>query len=425
MKSVLHMLRTLSPVPKALMVTLFALLFSHVAVYDLSSVSFFSPMEKDSDFRFSDFYTLVANDRSVRQLDPDIVIVAVDGCRRAEIARALTDIDFCEPAAIGIDIVFSPPSDTLADPLIDALATCQNLVMPVEAQEDGNGAYTVEHISWYDSAISPSSGFGAVNIQGDKDTWATVREFKSFFPTSGKDTLMSLPAVLASILRPESKQALASRHNADEAISFCSRDFEILYPEEILDNPEAVEGKIVLVGKIHDGADMHQTPLSNFTPGLLIQAHTTATILSGDFTRRLTQPETYLIAGILCFFTAWLNIRLNRSPVGPLTVRIIQLLLLYLMILIGTQAYIRWNVDLNFAFAILTTTISVAACDIFDGVFSEGALIDKSINLHHKIRPILKLRISGLNKLFKRNEITQVTETSDDSVGDSDHTAEH
>ncbi|MDE6693259.1 MAG: CHASE2 domain-containing protein, partial [Muribaculaceae bacterium] len=382
--------RELSSVRKALVVTFFALLFSHVAVYDLTSVSFFSPMEKASDFRFSDFYTLVANDRAVRQLDPDIVIVAVDGCKRADIARALTDIDFCNPAAIGVDIAFSRPADPETDPLMEALGTCQNLVMPVEAQEAGNGLYSAVHVSWYDSAISPSGGYGAVNIQGDKDTWTTVREFKSFFPTSASDTITSLPAAVASMLRPESRHTLVIRNNEDEMITYCSRDFETLYPDEILDNQEAIEGKIVLVGKIHDAADLHQTPVGNFTPGLLIQAHTTATILSGDFTRRLSETETYIIAAILCFFTAWLNIRLHNSPVGPITVRILQLLLLYLMILTGTQAYIRWNIDLNFAFAILTTTISVAACDIFDGIFAEGALIDKSKNLYHKIHQYFK-----------------------------------
>lgn len=406
MNSILRRIRGLSPAMKAATVTVLALLFSHVALYDLTSVSFFSPMEKASDFRFSDFYTLVANDRAVRHLDPDIVIVAADGCKRADIARALTDIDFCDPAAIGIDIVFSPPNDPETDPLIEAFATCRKLVMPVEVQEEGDGTFSMHHTSWYDSAVYPSGGYGAVNIQGDEDTWSTVREFKGFFPTSACDTIMSLPLALASLLRPESRHTLAVRNNEDEVISFCSRDFEILYPDEILDNQEIIEGKIVLVGKLHDAGDLHQTPIDNFTPGLLIQAYTTATILSGSFTRRLSETEIYLVATILCFFTAWLNIHLSKSPVGPITVRILQVLLLYLMILIGTHAYVRWNIDLNFAFAILTTTISVAACDIFNGIFSEGAMIDKTKNMYHKI-----------HKYIKEHETKHVTQVS----ADSDH----
>lgn len=371
---------------KAMAVTVFALLFSHVAVYDLSSVSFFAPMEKASDFRFSDFYTMVANDRAVRRLDPDIVIVAVDRCKRADIARTLSDIDFCDPAAVGIDITFSPPSDPDTDPLIDALASCRNLVMPVEVNEDSSRAYSVEHTSWYDSVVEPAGGYGAVNIQGDQESMTTVREFKSFFPSSGGDTIMSLPVALATIMKPGSRHLLEARHNDNEAINYCSRDFEILRPEEILEEPERIEGKVVLVGKLNDGADMHPTPIGNFTPGIIIQAHTIATILSGDLTRRLTRMEIYLAAAMLCFFTAWLNIRLKQSPIGPLTVRIVQILLLYLMILIGTRVYIRWNIDLNFSFAILTTTISVAACDIFDGIFAENALIDKFKNFYKRIK---------------------------------------
>lgn len=385
MKSILNLIRQLNPSVKALIVTTCALLFSHVALYDLTSVSFFSPMEKASDFRFSDFYTLVANDRAICQLDSNIVIVAVDGCNRKDIARALTDIDFCNPAAIGLDITFSPPTDPETDPLIDALSYCSNLVMPIEMKEEDNGLYTAIHKSWYDTTVEPSGGFGAVNIEGDKETQSTVRDFKSFFPTSAHDTIESLPTLLASIYSPDSKENIRKRHNYDEVISYCSREFDIFYPDEILNNQEYFEGKIVLVGKLRDVADFHQTPINSFTPGLLIQAHTTATILSGEFIHRLSDFENYLLAGIMCFIIAWLNIRLMQSPVGPLTVRIIQILLLYMMILVGSQAYIRWNIDLNFAFSLLTTSISVAACDIFDGIFAEDALIDKSIRLYKKI----------------------------------------
>ncbi len=401
-------MRGLGPAWKAVAVTLSALVFSHIAVYDLMSVSFFSPMEKAADFRFSDFYTLVADDRAVSRLDSDIVIVAVDGCRRDEIARALNDIDFCNPAAVGLDIAFSRPSDPDADPLVDALASCSNLVMPVEAAEDSDGHFAVRHISWYDSVVAPSGGFAAVNIQGDRHTLSTVRDFKGFFPVSASDTIESLPAALVGLVRPRSRHALAQRDCREEAISYVSREFETFYPDEILDNADAIEGRIVLVGKIHDAADLHQTPLDNFMPGLVIQAHTTATILSGDFTRRLSQFEIHILAAIMCFVIAWANLWLTRTPAGPLCVRLIQMLLLYLMILVGTHAYIRWNIDLNFAFAILATSISVAACDVFDGLFAQGALADKSVDIYRR-----------LYNYFKPHEIETVPPAvvSDDDPG--------
>ena len=132
---------TLKPIVKATVITLLTLLFSHVAVYDLTSVSFFSPMEKASDFRFSDFYTLVANKRPVKELDDNIVIVALDGCDRAEMARAIDAIDYCGPAAVGLDIVFGPPLNPDEDTLSESLELCSNFVMPITIEEDSTGYF--------------------------------------------------------------------------------------------------------------------------------------------------------------------------------------------------------------------------------------------------------------------------------------------
>ncbi|MDE5881691.1 MAG: hypothetical protein K2H60_08160, partial [Muribaculaceae bacterium] len=65
-------------------------------------------MEKAADFRFSDFYTLVANHRAEASYEKDIAIVPVDGCTRSQIAEAISNIDFCAPAAVGLDIFFTP-----------------------------------------------------------------------------------------------------------------------------------------------------------------------------------------------------------------------------------------------------------------------------------------------------------------------------
>lgn len=355
---------------KAAVVTLLALLLSHVIIYDLTSVSFFSPMEKASDFRFSDFYTLVANDRAVRTLDPDVVIVAVDGCNRREIARTLDDIDFCAPAAVGLDIAFTAPSDPDDDPLRDALAACENLVMPVVAYEDGASAVK----SYYDSVVTPSGGFACVNIEGEAGSRATVRDFRPLFG-SESSPLPSLPLALAALARPEAAETLMARGNADEAISYASREFNVIRHDSVIDCADLLEGRAVLVGKLSDAADMHSTPLGNFTPGILIHAYTLSTILSGDYTRRLTAAEVTLIAIAVCFLVSWINLRVGNTALGTFAVRSVQFLLLYCMIQAGTQAFIRWNIDLNFAYVMLTTSVALVACDVYNGIFDEDGLL--------------------------------------------------
>lgn len=364
---------------KSIIITISTLLFSHVVVYDLMSVSFFSPMEKAADFQFSDFYTIVADDRAVSIHDENIVIVPLDGYTRKEMAKVLDDIDFCEPAAVGLDIAFAPPSNPDDDPLAESLASCSNLVMPVRISDDGISSYA-EHLSYYDSVVDPTGGFAAINIRGDAGTRVTVREFSGFFETDEGD-VPSLPASLAAITNPEAYKKLKERKGDEEAINFASRQFDVIDPEEILDNPDLIEGKIVLLGKMRNAGDLHVTPLDNFMPGLLIHAYTTATILSGNYTRELTPFESYAIAALACLIVVWFNMWLIETPTGPVLVRVVQVLLLYLMIVGGTMAYIKYNIDLNFSFAIMSTSLGVAAGDVYIGLFQKNGLFDWIGNL--------------------------------------------
>ena len=382
MKSVSGIMSSL-PLPlKAVVITVMTLLFSHVVVYDLMSVSFFSPMEKASDFRFSDFYTIVADDRAVSTLDENIVIVPVDGYTRREMARVIDDIDFCQPAAVGLDIAFAPPSSPDDDPLAQSLASCANLVMPVRVTSDSAGMHT-EHISYYDSLIRPDGGYAAVNIQGDKAARSTVRQFAPYFDTSEGKT-PSLAAALVAIARPDAAENIEKNGNAEQFIRFASQRFDVVKPEEIIDYPDLIKDKIVLIGKMANAGDLHVTPLDNFTPGLLIHAHTAATIISGKFIRELTPFESYAVAALACFLIVWLNMRLYESPAGPLAVRAVQFAMLYAMIVGGTMAYIHLDIDLNFAFAIMATTLGVAACDVYIGLFTKNGLCDRIAGLFRK-----------------------------------------
>lgn len=370
---------------KAVAITLIALLFSKFAVYDLSSISFFAPMEKVSDFQFSDFYSMVADNRGVAEINDRIAVVPVDGNSRNEIARTLVDIDFCNPAAVGLDIIFSSPRYPGSDSLANALAACRNLVMPIMVQEDGNSIPAPLHASHYDSFVEPQGGYGSIMIEGKRGERLPVRSF-SGSTIAGGDTILGMPAALAKIADPKAFEILLNRKNREEIIKYASVRFDIVSPEEILANPDKIEGRIVLVGHIHDLSDMHVTPLDNFTPGLLIHAYTAATIVSRNYIRSLAPWESYLFAALIGLAVVWLNLLLSNSPAGQLIVRIVQIALLYAMIVIGTQMYIRFGVDLNFSMAMVTIALGCVACDFFIGLFDENGIIDKGASLLKKCK---------------------------------------
>lgn len=382
MNRVTKSMSSLRPLVKALVITAFTLLFSHVAIYDLTSISFFSPMEKAADFRFSDFYTLVADRGAVAKYEKDIVIVPVDGCDRGQMAQAISDIDFCEPAAVGLDIFFSQLRNADEDPLVEALSECDNLIMPVVVTADST-RLGISHESFYDGVVEPSGGFAAVNIQGSAEEHVCVRDFRMGFDTD-EGYVKTLASALVSTGFPECARILDDRCNDSESILYSSREFEVVYPDEILDNRDLIKGRIVFVGKLQDRADFHVTPLQNFTPGLMIHAYIAATILGGDYTRQLSIWEEILLGAVLCFLVVWINIHLMKSVMGPLLVRSLQIGLLYFLILTGTLVYVNFNVDLNFSYSILTVSLGVAACEVYGAIFDQKGLIDYIVTIIRK-----------------------------------------
>lgn len=399
---------------RGIVVTVLAFTISWIAVYDLMSVSFFSPMEKAADFRFSDFYTLVANDRAVKTLHRSIVIVAVDRCNRSEIAEALDDIDYCMPAAVGLDVAFSTPRDIVDDPLARSIASCGRLVMPVVAEAGDDGTYSVIHSSYYDRHAPDGVTFAAANIEGEKEARFTVRSFKPVFSARDGGDIPSLAYALATTACPEIAGIMKKRGNDEEALKYASREFEIIYPDEILENPDMLAGKIVIVGKVNDAADLHATPVDNFTPGVFIHAHAAATMIDGDFTRRLSAFESWMIAAVACYLVVLLNLRLADSTLGDLTVRILQIAMLYVMIVGGTLAYTHFDIDLDFTNAMLMTSLGVVACDLFNGIFADDGIIylcsSKIINITNHINDLR-------NEIIKKRSLKSMHDSAVDDSG--------
>lgn len=402
--------RKLLPAPiKALIATAIAFVLSNFAIYDLLDVSFFAPMQKAADFRFSDFYTLVAKGSPMNFCDPKVVIVPLDTCNRRDIAKAIEDINLCKPAAVGLDIRFGAPTNPDEDVLADALAACPNLVMPVVIDTWNDTILS----SYYDGIVEPSGGFACVNIKSDGESLASVREFKPKFEVAGEE-IPSLPMALAALADPDKLRQLKQRNNEEEAINYISDDYIMVSPDLIVDNADEIEGKIVLLGKVDNAEDKHITPLGNRTPGVMIHAYTLLTIMSGEYIGQLPQFGNWAIAFIICFLLAMLNFREEKSPLVPMAVRALQYAMLILMIYLGTQAYIRLNVDLDFAFVMLTTSLCVVACDIYKGIFDEKGLVE----MIPKVSARCKNYLSNKYESFKKKNIVAAIINNDGDTGD-------
>lgn len=112
--------------PKVLAITLFAFLLSTVMMkpFSFSASAFLSNPEK-SDFAITDFYSMLADSREVREVDRDIAIIDLKGLDREGIARVLDMMPELNPAAVGLDVLFAQPREAEADDhLMVAISQC-------------------------------------------------------------------------------------------------------------------------------------------------------------------------------------------------------------------------------------------------------------------------------------------------------------
>lgn len=335
---------------------------SFFMIYDLSSVSFLSPMEKAGDFTVSDFYQLVADGRNVHTLEHRVVVVSIDGHSRDGITATLEAVNFCKPRAVGVDLFFNypQPGDSL---LLQALRETPGLVLPCIISADGS----TDRPYLYDQF--PDSLFGAVNL--DIGTaQGTVRSFRPFYRTHEGGAVPNFVSLLAQRTSHAAYNRLCERLLSQETIYYPNTDFNIVSADEVLQNASLIEGKTVLIGTIADPQDTHSTSIRVSMPGVLIHAHALATILQGTYVNRPPEWVGWLVAFTLCTLIVALNSWLVRKEVGALIVRILQFILLYAIAWTGCQLFTSYRIDIDFTRPLLMVSLGLVAVDVWMGVTS-------------------------------------------------------
>lgn len=337
---------------------------SYWVVYDFSSVSYFAPAEKASDFRLSDFYNIVADNSDVRELDPDVVIVSIDDCSRGQIAEAIEQIDYCAPRAVGLDLFFNYPSGD-DEGLVGAIEACEGLVLPLHLVYDASEGYfrPMGGSFFYDRMAGKE--FGAVNLAGN-NVQSVIREFRPQFPCPN-DTIPSFAAAIARKTDPAAYQRLLERVCEYEQIYYPSREFEVIPASEILDNQHLLHNKIVLVGTVGDLPDKHVTPIEYQMSGVMIHAYTISTILEGRYVSETSDAADWTVAVVLCLIIVAVNVHFKDKKVGNLLIRGLQIVLLYLIIFCGCHLFISRQICVDFTKPLLMVGLGLLASDIWFG----------------------------------------------------------
>lgn len=373
---------------KALGITLLAFLLSFLFVAPFASAtsSFFATPEKN-DFTVTDLYSMVADRRAVSRLNDKVVIVNIDTCGRDDIADILQMATLAGAAGVGLDVVFEEEREGDAY-LLEALRRSPRLVIPVSVVTDtaaSDSRFRLDAHSYFTTGtLTDTLGgditHGASNLPAKYDG-GVVREMQTCFPLADGDTILSFAVELARLTAPEAYGRLRARGNTLEKITYHSRRFARLEPSEVMENPDTLTGRIVLIGALTERADLHPTPSDVAMPGVLIHAHSLATILDDEYMSALPEWADILIGFAVCFLVVFTHVSIT-SGVKGLVLRILQLVLLWLIIQAGYWAFATKDLLVDVSYALLMLAFGLFACDIWNG-FAE---IIKYIRKRHSRR---------------------------------------
>ncbi len=342
-----------------------AILLSQVSLFDITSLSFFSPTEKSFDFQSSDFYQQVAHARDERILDNKIVVVPIDNLSRSEIAQLVEDVEQCSPIAIGLDVIFqyATADDSLLQAVIDRTPT---LVLPtgVYAEEGEPGQWMLMKTLKFAGKESVCYGVANLNIL---HPYNVVRSFVPFYGTD-KGVVPNFAVALASYADTTVLHDDELRNHEEVYINYPSREFDIIPPDAVLERYEDIENKIVLLGALTESQDLHATPIVDAMSGVLIHAHALATIIHKSYVKELPRAVLWILAFLLCVIFVATNALLNRYPAGNMLMRLFQLTMLYVTIVMGCVLFIKYQLIFELSIPLLLIALGIMALDFWNGI---------------------------------------------------------
>ena len=316
--------------------------------FPLTWLLILNPFEREADFALSDFYTRAAARKAQTVVSNDVAVVGVDGLSRLEIARVVDFVDWCEPAAVALDVFMNYPSPT-DDEVREALSGCATLVLPCNLAEPDKGPV-------FGQLTPAATGF--VNLETTQ-LGEIVRRFRT--AANGTDSFA------AAAIRCAGREV--KDIPAKALVSFQGREFDVIEADELSALAQGLKGKIVLVGNLNDASDCHPTPVGEMA-GVLIHAHIIQTLLDGSAPRDAGPFWKFLCAFCICLLLMWAHVSISAvsSDIANLTLRVTQLIMMYLIYLLGSEFFIHAGIYIDFSLTILLVAAASVAFDICFGL---------------------------------------------------------
>lgn len=361
---------------KASAISVLAFALSWIMIYDFTSLSYFAPMEKASDFISTDFYMLVAQKNTVKKYDDKIAVVAVDGLSRHDISETFKAFRKGMPNVVAVDIMFEERGDDADMELVEALSKLSKVVYPqVIAYEDDR----LTNCSIYDYLDNAIPGVVNLDVNSNRNI---VRTFKPVF-SDGDENMESISY---AAVKGCSGQSIKDCQCKEEAIDidFTSTEFDCYSADEIRNKPDLIKDKIVFVGELQNISDMHSTPIDEYMSGVLIHAYSASTILNGKYMIHVSSWLVWIISFLLSMTFIYAQLTVGDTKAGNMIIRWMQAGILLLLVFVGSILYVKERISFDLSLPLLMIALGLLACDLwqlFETVPSWGAWISKNYRL--------------------------------------------
>lgn len=268
------------------------------------SIKSFDPLSNAlKSFSFTDIYYQILSETSEPDTSRVVTIVDITSVyRRGDMAQVLMDIESLKPKAVGVDVVFDLEKDDFDgnDSLIDVASTYDNIVFSVKYQDfdEKTNQFTKEIHSFFTNYIDVKEGY--CNVARGSLYDSTKRTLTRRTCSMGEEK-PSLPIHTLSVYTGIDM----SEGEATVNINFSPKEFSVLTPDQILEHPELIQDRIVMVGAMYEAADFHWTPVGKIA-GVKLLAYGMQTLLEKKEVKKLPFTSmcvlSFLVTLMFCYF---------------------------------------------------------------------------------------------------------------------------
>jgi CHASE2 domain-containing sensor protein len=355
------------------------------------NLDFLSPFQKAiENFDVSDYaFTKFEGDT---YFESDVVLINLEKLDRRGIARLLDSISAHKPKVIGLDALFfgsKKPNHDFA--LFMAIKNAGNVILSSKLDSvnpDGTHGHVHEPYPLFHSVAKSAY---ANLVTGLDDGFRTSRVITPSEKVEDS-TVWSFPAELVRAYNSEAFEALKHRNNALETINWVGNinHFYRFSASDVFNDRvdlSSIKNKLVIVGylgpklgEVLDYEDAFFTPL-NPNPvgrafpdmyGPVIHANAVSMMLNKNYIDTVSTFWSYALGLVALLINAFFFQRLLwwNDNAFELVSRVAQLVQLVLIWALAIYLLARWQVKIDFSYALFAIVISADCVDIYESTFA-------------------------------------------------------